>query len=76
MNHPNIVTFYGGEKLSDNYYYIYLEYMEKNLLSTLKEYGPFDEETIKYYAKQILLALEYMHKKNIIHKDIKCSNIL
>ena len=33
-------------------------------------------ELVKYYAAEIVLALEAMHTKNIIHRDLKPENIL
>ncbi|CAK83437.1 unnamed protein product (macronuclear) [Paramecium tetraurelia] len=33
-------------------------------------------KVIKYWCRQILEGLEYMHQQNIIHRDLKCENIL
>ena len=33
-------------------------------------------QLVKYYAAEIVLALEAMHTKNIIHRDLKPENIL
>ena len=76
MNHINIVKYYGifikGIKLN-----IVLEYCRGgSLLSLLKRIKKFDENVIKNYISQVLEGLEYLHIHNIIHRDIKCANIL
>jgi len=34
------------------------------------------EEHVASFTKQLLDGLNYCHKKNFLHRDIKCSNIL
>ena len=75
MEHENIVRFYGCELL-DQFFCMYLEQMETSLANVLSEYGFFDEVTIRYYTKQILSGLAFLHDKKIKHLDLKCSNIL
>lgn len=36
----------------------------------------FSEEETKYYSAEVLLALEHLHKHNIIYRDLKPENIL
>ena len=38
--------------------------------------GTFDEDTGKFYAIQIIDAVRYLHRKNIVHRDLKLENIL
>jgi len=38
--------------------------------------GSLDEEYTRYYAKQLLEAVAYMHSKNVCHRDLKLENIL
>ncbi len=36
----------------------------------------FNEERAKLYAAELILAVEYLHNKNIIYRDLKPENIL
>src|ERR1700687_5172023 len=37
----------------------------------LSQRGPIQEEDCIFYAAELLLALEYMHQKHIIYRDLK-----
>ncbi|CDK26943.1 unnamed protein product [Kuraishia capsulata CBS 1993] len=76
LNHPNIVRYLGSSSDSANLN-IFLEYIPGGSVSSmLNTYGPFEEPLIRSFVSQILIGLQYLHSKNIIHRDIKGANIL
>ena len=38
--------------------------------------GRLSEKEVSLLAKQLFSALDFMHKNNIVHRDIKLENIL
>jgi len=42
----------------------------------LVKFGKFSEWIAKFYFCEVLLALEYLHEKNIVYRDLKPENIL
>ena len=76
LNHPNITRIL--ELFEDKeYILIIMEYINGgNLFSFLKKRRKVSEKTAKFLFKQIILGIKYMHKQNIVHRDIKLENIL
>jgi len=82
--HPNVISFKDVFKdVKLDYFYIVMEYANDGDLSKKiktqkqKVYGEkyFSEEKIMQYFYQICRGLQYIHSKNIIHRDIKSQNI-
>ncbi|XP_051466073.1 cyclin-dependent kinase 13 isoform X4 [Apus apus] len=58
-------------------FYLVFEYMDHDLMGLLESgLVHFNENHIKSFMRQLMEGLAYCHKKNFLHRDIKCSNIL
>jgi eukaryotic-like serine/threonine-protein kinase len=76
LNHPNIVQIYDrGE--AEGTYYIAMEYLEgRTLKEIIVKYAPLSTELLVSVAVQILEALRFAHRRDVIHRDIKPQNII
>ena len=74
--HPNIATVLDmGE--ADGRYFIALRFIEgKSLDQHLAENGPLTWDQALRMTRQIGDALDFAHKKNFLHRDVKPSNII
>ncbi|KAI5091107.1 cyclin-dependent kinase 12, partial [Silurus meridionalis] len=58
-------------------FYLVFEYMDHDLMGLLESgLVSFSHEHIRSFMRQLMEGLDYCHKKNFLHRDIKCSNIL
>jgi len=58
-------------------FYLVFEFMDHDLMGLLESgLVALSEASIASLMKQLMEGLNYCHKRNFLHRDIKCSNIL
>uniref|UniRef100_A0AA96NLI5 [RNA-polymerase]-subunit kinase n=1 Tax=Phyllostachys edulis TaxID=38705 RepID=A0AA96NLI5_PHYED len=78
QRHPNVVGLEGliTSRSSCNIYLVF-EYVDHDLAGlTSAPDVTFSEPQIKCYMRQLLLGLEHCHARGVMHRDIKCANLL
>ncbi|KDR83706.1 hypothetical protein GALMADRAFT_205611 [Galerina marginata CBS 339.88] len=76
LRHDNVVRLY-EMMVSNGSVYMVFEYMDHDLTGVLSQNQfVFQDEHLKSLCHQMLAGLAYLHRKGVIHRDIKGSNIL
>ena len=75
LDHPFIIKTY--EWIEDKlFYYIIMEYLEGGELIDYIKKKKINEYEIQKIIKNLLSGINYLHKKKIIHRDLKLQNIM
>jgi tRNA A-37 threonylcarbamoyl transferase component Bud32 len=74
--HPNVVTAYSLESDDQGNLYLVLEYVDGGSLKNLISQDPLDVKRAVQIAIDICDAIEVIWKYDIVHRDVKPSNIL
>ncbi len=75
LNHPNICTIYeAGEAGGETY--IAMELVEGQPLSAMIARGGLPVEVAIRYAVQVAGALAHAHDRGVVHRDLKCANVM
>jgi calcium-dependent protein kinase len=78
LDHPNIVKYYETYE-DDSFIHIVMEYLQGEDLYKLinkRKYSNFKEKDAAEIMTYLLKALGFIHKKGLVHRDIKPQNIL
>ena len=76
LHHPHIVSVFALRHV-EQHFFIVMEYIEGvNLADRIKGHGPMDWQDALPIIEQTLQAIDYAHRQQIIHRDVKPHNIL
>ncbi|KAH6775870.1 AGC kinase 1.5 [Perilla frutescens var. hirtella] len=78
LDHPFLPTLYSYFE-TEKFYCLVMEFCSGGNLHSLRQKQPskhFTEEAARFYASEVLLALEYLHMLGIVYRDLKPENVL
>ena len=75
LHHPNIVRFYHSFQDRQNVYILLELCNNQSLMELLKTRKRLTEPEVRFYMLQIIDAVEYLHRNNVIHRDLKLGNL-
>jgi len=77
VRHPFIVDIYEILATNDGRVFVAMEYAEySDLLKHIQLTGAIEENRCRYLFRQLAEAIQYLHDKKIVHRDLKCENLL
>ncbi|KAI8343230.1 camp-dependent protein kinase 2 [Chlamydoabsidia padenii] len=76
VGHPYLINCWGTFQ-DDSHLFIVSDFVAGGeLFSVLRRSHRFPDHVAKFYAGEVLLALEYLHSKDIVYRDLKPENLL
>ena len=74
--HPNIVRLYESFEIESHIVYVMEVCGGGDLLTYVRRRRKLKEDYAKFIFRQIILGIQYVNQKGVLHRDIKLDNIL
>eukprot|EP01104_Vermistella_antarctica_P018744 TRINITY_DN7063_c0_g1_i1.p1 TRINITY_DN7063_c0_g1~~TRINITY_DN7063_c0_g1_i1.p1 ORF type:complete len:566 (+),score=115.96 TRINITY_DN7063_c0_g1_i1:319-2016(+) len=75
-DHPFLVTLHYSFQ-TKTHIYLVMDYIGGgDMLSVLKRRGRLNKKEVRFFSAELALALHYLHKNDIVYRDIKPENVL
>ena len=74
LSHPHIVPVHDVDENGGLFYYV-MDHIEDETLADCLERGPLSRKETRKLGRDLLDALERVHKAGIVHRDIKPANV-
>ncbi|KAL2523399.1 Protein kinase superfamily protein [Forsythia ovata] len=78
LDHPFLPTLYSHFE-TEKFSCLLMEFCSGGDLHLLRQRQPgkhFSEQAARFYASEVLLALEYLHMMGVVYRDLKPENVL
>lgn len=75
LSHIHVVGFHGFFEDKDHVYILLELCRRRSLMELHKRRKALSEPEVRYFLKQMLLAVKYLHDVKVIHRDLKLGNL-
>ncbi|KAI9223515.1 hypothetical protein BC828DRAFT_375675 [Blastocladiella britannica] len=75
MEHPHVVELYCYFEDDDHYYMLLELCPNKSVQEMVRARKRLTDPEARFFLRQLLQAVDYMHTKSVIHRDLKLGNI-
>uniref|UniRef100_A0AAY5EKZ6 non-specific serine/threonine protein kinase n=1 Tax=Electrophorus electricus TaxID=8005 RepID=A0AAY5EKZ6_ELEEL len=76
IRHPNITQLLDILETENSYYLVMELCPGGNLMNLIYEKKRLDEREAQKYVRQLVMAVEHLHRAGVVHRDLKIENLL
>ncbi|KAM9332938.1 hormonally up-regulated neu tumor-associated kinase homolog A [Pholidichthys leucotaenia] len=76
IRHPNITQLLDILETENSYYLVMELCPGGNLMNRIYDKKRLDEKETQKYIRQLVLAVEHLHRAGVVHRDLKIENLL
>ncbi|XP_051972182.1 hormonally up-regulated neu tumor-associated kinase homolog A [Xyrauchen texanus] len=76
IRHPNITQLLDIVETKNSYYLVMELCTGGNLMNHIYEMKKLDESEAQKYVRQLVMAVDHLHRAGVVHRDLKIENLL